>query len=155
MKTIGFRATPKIVHFAVVSQSESQNNILVVDKLILPLALSIPDKLNYVRKTVIDIINQYEITRAGIKVTEGNARKISIERISLEAVIQELFSSCSVEKYFGGNISMISSLLEIPNDGTLKNIIKGKEIPQEIDFLSDLKENEREAVLSSLAALNL
>lgn len=155
MNAIGIRATPKIIYFAVVHQNENNNEILVISKLIIPLALSIPDKLNYVRKTVIDIINQYKVTTAGIKVTEGNAQKISIQRISIEAIIQELFSSCSVEKYFGGNISMISSLLEIPNDGTLKKMIKGEEIPKEIDFIKNLTETEREAVLSSLAALNL
>jgi hypothetical protein len=155
MKSIGIRATPKEIYFAVVEQKGKENNIIAIDKLILPLSLEIPDRLNFVRKTIIDIINQYNVTKAGIKVTEGNARKHSIERISIEAIIQELFSSCSVQKYFGGNISKISRLLALSNNGDLKKIIKGESIPEDLEFLQHNSETERESVLSALAALNL
>lgn len=156
MKSIGIRATPKEIYFAIVEQKEEEeNNVITIDKLILPLSLEIPDRLNYVRKTIIDIINQYEVTKAGIKVTEGNAQRLSIERISIEAIIQELFSSCSVQKYFGGNISKISRLLGISNNGDLKKIIKGESIPEDLEFLRNNSETERESVLSALAALNL
>jgi hypothetical protein len=155
MIAIGIRANPKEVFFTIVEKLEEENKVLVIDKLILPVSLTIPDKLNFIRKTIIDIINQYGVTSAGIKVTEGNAQSKSIERISIEGVIQELFSSCSVEKYFGGNISKISKLLGLSNNGDLKKIIKGEKIPDELDFLFELKESERESVLSALAALNL
>ncbi len=155
MKSIGIRATPKEIFFSVIEQNENGNEILSIDKLILPISLETPDRLNFIRKTIIDIINQYEVINAGIKVTEGNAQRISIERVSIEAIIQELFSSCSVQKYYGGNISKISKLLGIPNNGSLKRIIKGEDIPKELEFLKDLKENEREATISALAALNL
>ena len=153
MKSIGIRATPKEIYFAVVEQNDEGNNIIAIDKLILPLSLEIPDRLNFVRKTIIDIINQYEVTKAGIKVTEGNAQRLNIERISIEAIIQELFSSCSVQKYFGGNISKISRLLGIENNGDLK--IKGESIPENLEFLQNNSETERESVLSALAAINL
>jgi hypothetical protein len=155
LKSIGIRATPKEIFFSVIEQNENGNEILSIDKLILPISLETPDRLNFIRKTIIDIINQYEVINAGIKVTEGNAQRISIERVSIEAIIQELFSSCSVQKYYGGNISKISKLLGIPNNGSLKRIIKGEDIPKELEFLKDLKENEREATISALAALNL
>ncbi|MNY57351.1 hypothetical protein D3C86_1935430 [compost metagenome] len=95
------------------------------------------------------------MTKAGIKITEGNAQSISIERVSIEAVIQELFSSCSVQKYFGGNISKISRLLGIRNNGDFKKIVSGEQIPVELEFLQENSDQEREAVLSALAALNL
>lgn len=155
MKSIGIRATPKEIYFAVVEQNGKENNIITIDKLILPLSLEIPDRLNFVRKTIIDIINQYDVTKAGIKVTEGNAQRLNIERISIEAIIQELFASCSVQKYFGGNISKISRLLGLSNNGDLKKIIKGECIPEELEFLQENSELERESVLSALAALNL
>jgi len=155
MKSIGIRANPKEIYFAIIECNEGKNNVIAIDKLILPLSLETPDRLNFIRKTIIDIINQYNITKAGIKVTEGNAQRISIERISIEAIIQELFSSCSVEKYFGGNISKISKLLGFINNGDLKKIITGEVIPEELAFLKKSKELEREAILSALAALNL
>jgi hypothetical protein len=108
-----------------------------------------------VRKTIIDIINQYNINKAGIKITEGNAQRLSIERISIEAVIQELFSGCSIKNYFGGNISKISKLLGLPNNGVFKKIIKGDEIPDELEFLTDMSEYHKESTLAALAALNL
>ncbi|MQP52687.1 MULTISPECIES: hypothetical protein [unclassified Flavobacterium] len=155
MRTIGIRANPKEIFFAVIEQNKGENTVLVIDKLILPISLSTPDKLNFIRKTIIDIINQYQVTKAGIKITEGNAQSISIERVSIEAVIQELFSSCSVQKYFGGNISKISRLLCIGNNGDFKKIVSGEQIPIGLEFLKDNNDQEREAVLSALAALNL
>ena len=155
MKSIGIRATPKEIYFAIVEQNGEGNNVITIDKLILPLSLEIPDRLNFIRKTIIDIINQYNVTKAGIKVTEGNAQRLSIERISIEAIIQELFSSCSVQEYFGGNISKISRLLGLSNNGDLKKIIKGESIPENLEFLQDNSETQRESVLSALAALNL
>lgn len=155
VKSIGIRATPKEVYFCIIEQKEDFNEIINIDKLILPLSLSTPNRLNFIRKTIIDIINQYNIDNAGIKVTEGNAQSLSIERISIEAIIQELFSSCTVKNYFGGNISMISRLLGIPNNGTLKKIINGEDIPVDLQFLNGFSVNQRESALAALAALNL
>jgi septum formation topological specificity factor MinE len=155
MKSIGIRTTPKEVFFTVIEQNEDENEIKVTDKLVLPVSMNVPDKLNFVRKTIIDIINQYNINKAGIKITEGNAQRLSIERISIEAVIQELFSGCSIKNYFGGNISKISKLLGLPNNGVFKKIIKGDEIPDELEFLTDMSEYHKESTLAALAALNL
>ena len=156
MKAIGIRATPKEVFFSIIESYNDTNEIIAIDKVIIPISLSIPDQLNFIRKTIIDIINQFNVTIAGIKLTEGNARRISIERVSIEAIIQELFSSCSIESYYGGNISKISKLLEIPNDGSLKKIINNELETEEFSFLKTIsKSEEREACLSALAALNL
>ena len=155
MKAIGIRVNPKEIYFCIIEQIGNENNILNKDKLIIPLSLSTPNKLNFIRKTFIDIIQQYQVTHAGIKLTEGNAQKISIERVSIEAVIQELFSSCTVQKYYGGNISKISSLLGMNNNGDLKKIISGEKIPNELEFLKSFNDKEREAVLSALGALNI
>ncbi|WP_117879899.1 RuvC family protein [Aureibaculum luteum] len=155
MNSIGIRANPKEIYFAIIEQNGTENNVIAIDKLTLPLSLEIPDRLNFIRKTIIDIINQYNVTKAGIKITEGNAQRLNIQRISIEAIIQELFSSCSVQKYFGGNISKISRLLGFANNGDLKKIIKGEHIPDELAFLENNSETEREAILSALAALNL
>lgn len=155
MRSIGIRATPKEIFYSVVEQKDTENEVLIIDKLIIPASLSIPDRLNFVRKTLIDIINHYDVINAGIRVTEGNAQRISIDRVSIEAVIQELFSSCSVQKYFGGNISKISRLLGLSNNGELKKIFSGEKIPEGLEFLAEINENERESALSALAALNL
>ena len=78
MKAIGIRVNPKEIYFCIIEQIGNENNILNKDKLIIPLSLSTPNKLNFIRKTFIDIIQQYQVTHAGIKLTEGNAQKISI-----------------------------------------------------------------------------
>lgn len=155
MRSIGIRVKPKEIYFSIVEGDDNKFSIISIDKLILPISLSVPDKLNFIRKTLIDIINLNKVDAAGIKITEGNARTISIERVSIEAVIQELFSSCSVKKYFVGNIARLSKLLNYPNDGTIKKVITKEEIPEEFNSLEELHEFHIESTLSAIAALSL
>ena len=45
MRTIGLRVTPKIIYFCVAEREEDNVTILVVDKIVVPIALNIPDPL--------------------------------------------------------------------------------------------------------------
>ena len=49
MRTIGLRVTPKIIYFCVAEREEDNVTILVVDKIVVPIALNIPDRLSFLR----------------------------------------------------------------------------------------------------------
>jgi len=155
MTSIGIRATNNEIYYAVLQKTdEDVYSITSLSYLMIPVSLSFPEKLNFIRKTFKDIIFEFNINRAGIRIAESVAQSISIERISYEAILQEVLSSSSIEKYMTGQISNISSRLGIPRDN-FKKIISG-ELTHEI-FVPKTKynQNEKEAILVGLAALNL
>lgn len=156
MKTsIGIRVTPKIIYFSVVSGEVDGINIQLVDKIINPKSLKTPEQLKYIRNTLSDIIHEYSVTNACIRVTESNAQKPSIDRIHIEGVVQELFASSTIEKYFIGQIASISAKLDM-NRKKFKDIASGEDNYLEI---TDWKENyileERESIMSAISSLEI
>lgn len=153
MRTIGFRASPTEITYCIVETNESDTNILVIDKLIIPKSLNTPEQLKFVRNTLLDIINQNFIERAGIRITESVTQP-SIERISFEAIIQEILASSFVEKYFLGQTSNISSKLGFKREDFkhyLKNDLDIEYIPNWKKF----SEKEKESLLVAYAAQKL
>lgn len=158
MRSIGFRASPKEVIYAVCEQTSGNSpKIIDVDRVKIPVALQLPEQLSYVRRTILDLIQEYSATRAGIRISEPFASKFaspSIERISIEAVIQELINTSSIERYFTGVVASISSHLELPKKHFAK-IIDGEIKAIEGIDLQSYKDNQKEAILSALASLKL
>ncbi len=155
MTSLGIRANNNEIYYAVLQKTdENLYSLTSLSYLMIPVSLSFPEKLNFIRKTFKDIIFEFSVNRAGIRIAESVAQSISIERISYEAILQEVLSSSSIEKYMTGQISNISSRLGIQRDN-FKKIISG-EITHEI-FDPEIKynQNEKEAILVGLAALNL
>jgi hypothetical protein len=155
MRAIGFRASPDEVIFNIIDCVEDQSNVIANDKIKIPVSLSFPEKLNYLRKTVRDILFEFNIERAGIRVTESTAQTPNITRISFEAILQELICGSTVEKYFVGQIAHITGKLGIDRKD-FKKIAESKEINtcKDID-LSKFNGKQREAILVALASLNL
>jgi len=118
---------------------------------VIPAAFDVPDRLKYIRSNLLDVIREYRVKSAGVRVTEPNA-DASIERIQIEGVIQEAFASSELERYYVGQISSISSRLKIDRT-KFKPMVTG-----EIDFnvanWKGFNRNEREAVLCAVGALN-
>jgi hypothetical protein len=130
-------------------------HILDINIIKVPAAFLWPEKLKYIRRTLNDIIDEYNISKAGIRLTEAFSQNSNNERIVIEGIIQELFASSSVEKYFAGGIATISSKLNIPNDGSFKEFVEGKRIFNDIDNWNDFKKEDKESILTCFAALNL
>ncbi|MGV6936025.1 hypothetical protein ACWA2B_10965 [Paenibacillus sp. CMM36] len=112
MRSIGIRVSPSEVFYCITEKIEGEIEILTHDKIIIPKALEVPDQLAYVRTNLNSIFIEFSVAYAGIRIHEGNAQNVSIERIYLEGVIQELLADCSIHKYFLGTISKIASLVE-------------------------------------------
>ncbi len=153
-KSIGIRVTPSTLYFSIVSYENELLEIIVIDKINNPKALNIPEQLKFLRNTLCDIINEFDITNACIRITESNAQSISILRIYIEGVIQELFASSSIIKYYVGQISNISSNLEIDR-AKFKPYAEGKEVFLEIDNWKSYSLEERESLMASISALNI
>ncbi|MGL5402690.1 MAG: hypothetical protein ACRC9I_02640 [Acinetobacter sp.] len=152
MNTLGLRVSPKEITFCVFDLSN--NNIVNLEEICVPNALEIPEKLKYIRATLLDVLREYDIQKAGIKLTEPNAQKISIERVQIEGVIQETFASSMLKAYYQGPLATISSKLDM-NKTALKELINES---VECDFVldwNDYKEKEREAIVVAIGARNV
>jgi hypothetical protein len=67
LQTIGIRAAPTVVTFAVYDSSNDE--IINVEDILIPKAFAVPEALKYVRNNLLDVLREFEINRAGIRVT--------------------------------------------------------------------------------------
>ena len=148
MRAIGIRAAPQAVTFAVYDSQEG--NLINVEDLRVPRAFHTPDALKYIRSNLLDILREYSIDSAGIRVTEPSAQSIHISRIQIEGVVQEAFASSALKSYYIGHISSISKRVGISRSDFKFFIDGSKSWP--IEGWSDLKKEQREAVLCAIGA---
>ena len=148
VRTIGIRAAPRAVTFVIYDSDADE--VLNVEDIKIPVAFDAPDALKYIRNNLLDILREYSVEKAGIRVTEPNAQTTSIERIQIEGVIQEAFASSSLKDYYVGQISSISSRLEIPR-ADFKKYIEGA-LEWDVENWEELDEKQREALLCAIGA---
>ena len=160
MVGIGIRVySNKKVYYSIIEETEDSRNYLSTSFFVIPLAMNAPERLNYVRNTIIDIINEYGVTTALVRVRErlNNINKLAVERFYIEGVLLEAIAGSKVTKYKLGEISSITSLLGIERTNFKKlvdNKMKWDSLPEIMDW-TKLEKEEREAILSCLASLNL
>ena len=151
----GIRCTPHKVYYTIIEIKEDDSFALVNQELIIPKSFDVPNKLKYVRKTILDIFKEYKVTRAGIRVTENNAQSPDLFRIMLEAIIQELIASSNVQTYFTGVKGSIGAKLGILNDGSINFIIDGSHTFNDIVNWNTFTTEHRECILVGSASLTL
>ena len=148
MITIGIRAAPRAVTFAVYdSLSKAVKN---VEEIKVPIALSVPARLKYVRSNVLDVLREYNVDKAGVRVTESNSQTLKIDRIQIEGVIQEAFASSSLQDYYVGQISTISARLGLDRI-QFKPMVEGRN-DLEIENWDAMTKEGREAILCAIGA---
>lgn len=153
MRCIGVRAAPSYVYYTVINIENDCFEILTCSQLIVPKALDIPERLSFIRNCLFSIIQEYAITYAGIRTIETLVNP-NIVRIYIEGVIQELFSNCTIEKYFTGKKSKLASLLnEKVEDITL--YIDRDKVFAEIEEWNKYDKSEKESIITAVAASNL
>jgi len=155
MTTAGIRCTPQKVYYSIIQFNDDSSFSLSNQVLTIPKSFDVPDKLKYIRKTILDIFLEYNVIRAGIRVTENNAQTPDRFRLMLEAVVQELIASSFVEAYFTGLKGSISSKLNTPNDGTITEIIEGRTVFKAITDWSTFSTEHRESILVGFASSNI
>lgn len=154
MKVIGFRASPTEIYYSLIEVSTESFMLLTVERIQIPVSLNFPEKLNYIRKTVKDIIMEFDVSKAGIRITESSSKNLNIERVSFEAILQEVLSCSHIKKYFVGQISNISSKLDIVRSD-FKRYIEEKKISYNHIVLNTYNKAEREAILVGIACIKL
>ncbi len=150
MRTIGLRANPRGLVFAIYCGDTS--SFLNVEKINIPASFEKPDGLKFLRNNLLDVLNEFEVQRAGIRLAEPTARKPSFARIQIEGVVQEAFASSDLVSYFVGPIATIERLLGIDRGG-FKPMIAGTNT-LEIENWENMSADNREAMLAAMGALN-
>lgn len=150
MITIGIRAAPKAVTFAVYDSKKRE--IINVEQIKIPAAFPTPDALKYLRSNLLDVLREFRVRKAGIRACEPSAQSISIERVQIEGVIQEAFASSDLSAYYVGHISSISSRVGIPRTD-FKLLVAGEK-QFEVENWDSMAAIEREAVLCAVGAVN-
>ncbi|MGF1761572.1 hypothetical protein L4D76_27445 [Photobacterium sagamiensis] len=153
MKILGIRVEPKKSTFVVIECEGDIFTIINNECIKVPAALDFPEKLKYVRSCVLDILREYSINIAGIRIAEGNSQNLDVTRLHIEGVIQEAFASSNIDKYFTGRKTSIASRLNM-KPKQLDEIIKGNEDYELLNDWELLKNNNaREAALVAMGAL--
>ncbi|CAN7356419.1 hypothetical protein LJR221_002041 [Agrobacterium tumefaciens] len=67
MITIGIRAAPKVITFAI--YDTDAGSILNVEEIKIPAAFETPAALKYVRSNLLDVLREYQVERAGVNTT--------------------------------------------------------------------------------------
>jgi hypothetical protein len=150
MITIGLRAAPRSVTFAI--YDSDQELILNIEEIKSPASFSSPEALKIIRSNLLDVLREFDVSKAGIRITEPTARSPSFERIQIEGVIQETFASSNMVAYFAGSISTIASKLELKR-ADIKPLIDG-EAQYDLEGWADLSNVQREAALCAVGAVN-
>lgn len=151
MITLGIRAKPDSVTFAIYDSEVL--NVINVEKVKIPKALSIPESLKYLRNTILDILREYGVEKAGIRVTESNSQSLNIHRIQIEGVIQEAFASSNLISYYCGQISSIAARVGIER-ADFKRFVDGEMDYNSIEAWGELNKEGREALFAALGAVN-
>jgi hypothetical protein len=149
--TIGFRATPTDVRFAVFDGD--QRSVVNIEILRIPTAFSGPEGLKFIRSNVLDILREYDVDYAGIRTTEPSAKSIDLRRVQVEGVIQEAFASSTLTSFYAGPIAIIAHRLGVDRT-RFKPMVAG-ENDFDIEGWEGMPGNSREAVLAAIGAANV
>jgi hypothetical protein len=151
--SIGIRVTPSHIVYSILKENGDSTEIALLDKLNVPVALQIPEQLKFIRNTFIDIIYENKVNLACIRITESTSKQISIERVNMEAIIQELIASSCIEKYYAGQISSITAKI-----GIKRELFKGIIASRDCEYFEDwgkFNKEQKESLLAALSAFNL
>jgi Holliday junction resolvasome RuvABC endonuclease subunit len=152
MNILGIRVEPKKTTFVVINCDNEQYSILNSECIKVPAALDFPEKLKYIRNCVLDILREYSISVAAIRIAESNAQNLDVTRLHIEGVIQEAFSSSDIDRYFTGRKTSIAARLGIkPKE--LDEIFKGHKEFNLLDNWTSLTTSiEKEAAMVAIGA---
>jgi hypothetical protein len=151
MITIGIRAAPTVVTFAV--YDSDANMIVNIEEIKIPAAFARPDGLKYLRSNLLDVLREFKVERAGVRASEPSAQNPNVERIQIEGVIQEAFASSELSAYYVGHISSISSRLGIDRTAFKPFVDGAQDYP--VENWNEMSKIEREAVLCAIGAVNV
>lgn len=154
MYSIGIRVSPNKtspkIYYSVISLiEENQFDIIRSSVLNIPTTLETPEQLAYLRTNLLSIILEFEISCAGLRVSESIARTPSVYRMYIEGVVQELLANSTIETYSVMKIARMSKYLE---DSDIKAYLDAEKDFAGIENWNIYKLEARECIVASLAA---
>ncbi len=154
MNILGIRVEPKKTTFVVIKCDDKRFTIINNEVIKVPAALDFPEKLKYIRNCVLDILREYSIRIAGIRVAESNSQNLDVTRLHIEGVIQEAFSSSDIDSYFTGRKTSIASKLGMkPKE--LEEVFKGNKNYDGLNNWNILtNQSSKEAALVAVGAIS-
>jgi hypothetical protein len=149
------------IYYAIISYDKEKGELAYksISHLNVPVTLEKPEQLNFIRNSILDLMLEYNVEMAAIRLAEmgiGTIKQTTIDRYYLEGVIQEAIASSPVRKYVAGPIAKLSASFEKRTDfkeyaGGVKDF---EHLPEDINWKA-LTLEERESVLACFAAINL
>lgn len=152
MITIGMRASPTELTFAVLNTKKM--TVINVEAIVVPLAFEMPQKLKHIRSNLLDVLREYEVKRAGIRLAEPTAQSINVERIYIEGVVQEAFASSDLKGFYTGAIATIAAKIGVDR-AAIKRMVGEGDNELDIAGWADFNDKQREAVLTALGAASV
>lgn len=150
MTALGIRAEPQQATFVIFNSED--NCIVNIEKLVIPAIFNLPERLKFARYSLIDIMREYQVSSAGIRVAEGNSQNQDADRLYLEAVFMESFASSNIQNYFVGRKSSIASRLGISIEA-YDEITSGRDTFRKVkNWPSTKSAVTRDAILVSMVA---
>ena len=150
--SLGVRVEPTKIHYSVFDINS--NEFVIVESLLVPQALNLPEALKYIRNNILDLIEEYNISLAAIRVTENNVKSLNVMRLYLEGVLLETFASNKKIEYRSYILSQLAKVFNC-SSRDLKDIRDSTSLSVEIEKLNfdftDFHKNEREAMFVSVA----
>jgi hypothetical protein len=149
MRTLGIRAKPNAITIAIYDTEEEC--IINIEDIKIPNALPTPEALKYVRNNVLDVLREYDIQKAALRIVESTSRTLVIRRLEIEGVIQEAFASSMLASYFCGQIASISAKLGMERSD-FKRYVDGELNYDGVENWNELTKEQREAALTAFGA---
>lgn len=152
MRSIGFRAAPTKVTYAIVDGDGDAYSIITIGELPIPAALLPPNQLHFLRTVLLDIMRDFQVGRAGLRLAEMTPGGTDPFRTNVEGVLQELLASSQVRWYFSGRKDRLASLLTLERKQVTR-MIDGEESPPYAVDWGKYDKASREAILAACAAI--
>lgn len=83
------------IEFYIFNIENNERRVIMSDTIVIPKSFQIGDKLNYLRKFLIMLVQKYNIKKSNIVIEDAIGIDI-IDIVKVEGIVEEVFSNCGV-----------------------------------------------------------
>ncbi|WP_270941309.1 hypothetical protein [Romboutsia lituseburensis] len=83
------------IEFYIFNVENNERRVIMSDTIVIPKSFQIGDKLNYLRKFLIMLVQKYNIKKSNIVIEDAIGIDI-IDIVKVEGIVEEVFSNCGV-----------------------------------------------------------
>lgn len=83
------------IEFYIFNIENNEKRVIMSDTIVIPKSFQIGDKLNYIRKFLIMLVQKYNIKKSNIAIEDALGIDI-IDIVKVEGIVEEVFSNCGV-----------------------------------------------------------